>query len=48
VERTGVRHSHDIIADILSACAILRQAAVTDFNLDQVAGQLARVRSLSG
>jgi hypothetical protein len=48
VERTGVRHSHDIIADILSACAILRQAAVTDFNLDQVAGQLARVRSPIG
>jgi hypothetical protein len=34
VERAEIRHSHDIIADILSARAILRQAAVSGFNLD--------------
>jgi hypothetical protein len=41
------RHLHDIIADILSARAILRQAAVTGFNLDQVAGRLLRSARLS-
>ena len=45
MERTEIRHSHDIIVDILSARAILRQAAVTGCNLDQVVGHLAQVRS---
>ena len=34
MERAEIRHSHDIIAEILSARAIPRQAAVTGFNLD--------------